>query len=141
MLKYTVEFILTNHRFEFEIKSHKKEFLDAILDDLFSIFSTYDSKKRINTINGVVENNKEFQEKFQQFVNKYVEGFPELNGVHSQLKKLSEDEIFLFVPANTYAFKDRTILQFYLKSRNNNDDFELLKNEFEKKFRNIIDNY
>lgn len=141
MLKYKVEFILTNHRFEFEIKSHKKEFLDTILDDLFSIFSNYDSEKRIHTINGITENSKEFQGKFQQFVNKYVNELPELNGVHSQLKNLSENEIFIFIPANKYGFKDRTILGFYLKSRNNNADFESLKNEFEKNFKNIIDNY
>ncbi|WP_284460814.1 HNH endonuclease [Chryseobacterium sp.] len=141
MLKYCVEFVVTGRRFEFEVRSSKKEYLDKFLHDLFSIFSTYDEEKDIHVINGITQNNIEFREALLSFVNKYVIDFPELNALQAQLNSLSEGEIFIFIPSNKYSFKDRTIMGFYLKSQNKGQDFEKLKNDFEINFKNIIDNY
>jgi len=141
MYKYSVEFILTEKRFEFEIRSHKEEYIERFCDDLFQLFSTYNKETNIHTINGIAKNTKKFQKDFSVFFNAYKSEFPELKGVYSQLKNLSQDEIFIFVPANKHGFKDKTIMGLYVKSQNKGEDFQKLKDDFENKFSNIIENY
>jgi len=93
------------------------------------------------TVQALQRNTMALQGRFEPFIKVYGEKWPPLNGITAFLRKLGQDEPFLFLPVNGLTQSHRLILHNYIKSVKEGKDFETLYNESKDLFGTLIEKY
>ena len=141
MYKYKVEFIALNDSVGFEIKSEDEKFINSFFWDLTLLFSKIDKTKKKISVESLQKKTDETYTAIESFVEKYVGNFKKLNAVTTFLRKLNENEHFLYLPNLNLDIKEKIRLRNYLLALSEGTNFDNVQKQMDDLYGDFLDTY
>lgn len=141
MYKYRVTFITTSGTVFFMAASRDPETIQNFIEDLLLIFSEFDEEKELYNVKALHTSTPQLLAKTDELVLKYSPRLPAVNKVGAYLSKLQPDQNFFFFPKEELSTREIMNVQDYLRSLDENQDFEEIRERTREYWGDLWDNY
>lgn len=115
MFEYRVSFLSLSQNLIFDFKSRVKENTQEFVVDIMKIYEYINSNNQL-AVNSLQVNTDKIKIEINALVTKYRSKVPEINGINSFFKSLSENEKYLFLPGKKFNSLDTFKLRNFLKA-------------------------
>lgn len=138
---YRFEIISTvTKSFAFNVKTTKEDGLNNYVDDLLNMFASEGENGEMK-IEALQEYNNSIKKKIGEFVDKYRDLFPELNGVKAQFNLIPNGKYFCFMPKIELDVKTRLTVINHLRSKNDGLNFDDLQKNTQETVGKLVELY